>query len=175
MNETLGYLKEYVEKLEIEVPTNLKRIPDKFDELQTNISALTTKVDKLERSKSKIPSDLVALPGQVSSISSYLAKLKVLDELPNILSKVVAAMDRFAHVISSTSQRAGDTSVPSAGQAVPRPITPQTEGEKKKDKGKNAMSQKDITTDEESDSDSDAEKEIKNQKGIEEIAKAEAV
>ncbi|GJY10570.1 hypothetical protein Tco_0378755 [Tanacetum coccineum] len=63
-------LKEYIEKLEIKVPTNMKEIPDKFVELQTTISALTTKVDKLEGSKLEILANLVALPGQVSSINS---------------------------------------------------------------------------------------------------------
>ncbi|GJS89976.1 hypothetical protein Tco_0772612 [Tanacetum coccineum] len=54
LNGTLGYLKEYVEKLEIDVPADLKGILDKLVELQTSISALTTRVPSLKGFKLKL-------------------------------------------------------------------------------------------------------------------------
>ncbi|GKB49563.1 hypothetical protein Tco_0900316 [Tanacetum coccineum] len=75
------------------IPTELKDLPRKFKAMNETL-ALTTKVDNLEGSKLEIQVDLVALHGQVSSISSQLAKLNVLDAISTILDKVVAAMDR---------------------------------------------------------------------------------
>ncbi|GJX43429.1 hypothetical protein Tco_0260105 [Tanacetum coccineum] len=55
-----------------------------------------------------------------------MSKLKVLDALPSLFSKVTEALDRFANAIESASQKAGDQSVLSAGQAG----TQHAEGEK---------------------------------------------
>nr|GEX35436.1 hypothetical protein [Tanacetum cinerariifolium] len=60
---------EYVEKLEIDVPADLKGIPDKLAELQTSISALTTRVTSLEGFKMNIPANLLALPNAISLAS----------------------------------------------------------------------------------------------------------
>ncbi|GKC72564.1 hypothetical protein Tco_1118447 [Tanacetum coccineum] len=109
---TLGDLKKYVEQLEIEVLGELKDLPNKLQDFQASISVLTTKVASLEGLKLYIPARLLPLPGQVSSISSQLTKLRVLDAIPSMLGKVVAAMDRFAKAIDPASQKAGDQSVP---------------------------------------------------------------
>ncbi|GKB83425.1 hypothetical protein Tco_0950320 [Tanacetum coccineum] len=169
-------LKEYIEKLEIKVPTNMKEIPDKFVELQTTISALTTKVDKLEGSKLEILANLVALPSQVSSISSQVAKLKVLDAIPTIPGKVAAAINRFAHAIFLSLYAAinrGDTAADKESNSdfdsESRPSGTLEELSKTKpikkftyiiESGKRHQMPKE---------------EIKNPKGIKELAKAESI
>ncbi|GKB24557.1 hypothetical protein Tco_0863958 [Tanacetum coccineum] len=97
INGALGNLNEYVEKLEIEVRTDLKEL-------------------KLE-----ILAGLLALPDQVSSINAQLIKLKALDAILSILGKVATAMDKFTNSINSASKKAGDHSVPSAGQVGTQP------------------------------------------------------
>ncbi|GJX85659.1 hypothetical protein Tco_0336433 [Tanacetum coccineum] len=109
---TLGDLKKYVEQLEIEVLGELKDLPNKLQDFQASISVLTTKVASLEGLKLYIPARLLSLPSQVSSISSQLTKLRVLDAILSMLGKVVAAMDRFPKAIDPASQKAGDQSVP---------------------------------------------------------------
>ncbi|GKB54441.1 hypothetical protein Tco_0905194 [Tanacetum coccineum] len=148
INEALGNLNEYVEKLEIDVRTDVKGIPEKLEEFQTSISVLTTKVASLEGLKLDILAGLLALPDQVSSINAQLIKLKALDAILSILGKVATAMDKFTNSINSTSQKAGDHSVPSAGQLhiiiSPTKAIPQTEGEQVKDKGKKVMSHEEM-------------------------------
>ncbi|GKE35773.1 hypothetical protein Tco_1455095 [Tanacetum coccineum] len=95
----------------------LKALPNKLEEIQSSISALTNKVAFLEDFRLEIPARLLALTGQVSSINAQLTKLKVLDALLSPLDKFVVAMDKFAKAIKSTSYKAGDHSVPLAGQA----------------------------------------------------------
>ncbi|GJV42638.1 hypothetical protein Tco_1421078 [Tanacetum coccineum] len=126
INEEIGDIKIYVEELEVEIIGDLKELPGKLEEFQSSILALTKKATALENLKLDLPARLLALPGQVSSINVQLSKLKVLDALRSLLNKVTKALDRFAHVIESTSQKYGDTSVPSAGQAGTQPA----EGEK---------------------------------------------
>ncbi|GJV26979.1 putative RNA-directed DNA polymerase [Tanacetum coccineum] len=118
-------LKTELAKL-LTVPSYLKTLPDKLEEFETSILTLTTKVASLGDFRLEIPAGLLALLGKVSSIHAHLIKLKVLDALPSLLDKVDAAMHMFAKAIDSTSQKAGDNSVPSAGQANTHP----TEGEK---------------------------------------------
>ncbi|GKD02114.1 hypothetical protein Tco_1177088 [Tanacetum coccineum] len=126
INGAVGDLKQYMKKLEIEVPSYLKTLPDKLEEFETSILTLTTKVASLGDFRLEIPAGLLALLGKVSSIHAHLIKLKVLDALPSLLDKVDATMHMFAKAINSTSQKDGDNSVPSAGQADTHP----TEGEK---------------------------------------------
>ncbi|GJY15258.1 hypothetical protein Tco_0385680, partial [Tanacetum coccineum] len=85
------------------LPTELKNLPSKFDRL--------------------IEEDFLSLPGQVASVQ---AKLKTLDALSGLLSHVTKALNKFDQVLDSTSSKAGDQSVPSAGQADTMPA----EGEK---------------------------------------------
>ncbi|GKE14433.1 hypothetical protein Tco_1422010 [Tanacetum coccineum] len=125
INKAVGDLKKYVEKQEIKVPCDLKVLPEKLEELQSSVSVLTLVV-ALENIKLDLLAGLLALPEQVSSINVQLSKLKVLDALPSLLNKVTKALDRFATTIESTSHKAGDTSVPSAGQTG----THSAEGEK---------------------------------------------
>nr|GFB34441.1 hypothetical protein [Tanacetum cinerariifolium] len=79
------------------------------------------------------------------------SKLKVLDEIPDILNKVFASLDKFANAISSASQIDENLGVPSTSQN-----TPQTEGEQIRDKGKKVMSQEEVA-EEQFDSDYDVE------------------
>ncbi|GJV96879.1 hypothetical protein Tco_1548456 [Tanacetum coccineum] len=117
INRAVGNLKKYMDKLEIEVPGDLKKLPGNLEEFQSSILVLTTKVVALENFKLDIPGGLLALPRQVSSINDQLSKLKVLDALPSLTNRVVEALDQFATAINSTSHKADDQSVPSVGQA----------------------------------------------------------
>ncbi|GKA43877.1 hypothetical protein Tco_0736601 [Tanacetum coccineum] len=127
INGAVEDIKKYVEELEVEIPGELKELPGKLKELHV-------------------------LQKQVSSINVQLSKLKVLDALPSLLNKVIKALDRFAHAIESSSQKASDTSVPSAGQADTRPAegenplktTLQPEGEQVKDKSKKVVSHEEM-------------------------------
>ncbi|GKD02319.1 hypothetical protein Tco_1177293 [Tanacetum coccineum] len=74
-------LKRYVEELEIKLPRDLKEIPTKLEEFQSTISSLTKQVVELNKLKLQVPAGLLALPGQVSSITALLSKLKTLDPL----------------------------------------------------------------------------------------------
>ncbi|GJR44465.1 hypothetical protein Tco_1312568 [Tanacetum coccineum] len=85
------------------IPTKLKEIPSKIIDINGAVAAL-------ENLKLDLPAGLLALIGQVSSINVQLSKLKLLDALLSLLNKVTKALDRFAHAIESTSQKAGDTS-----------------------------------------------------------------
>ncbi|GJV95422.1 hypothetical protein Tco_1546999 [Tanacetum coccineum] len=151
INRAVGGLKKYVEELKFEIAYELKVLPEKLEEFQSFISVLTSK----------------------------LSKLKVLDALPSLLNKVTEALNRFAHAIESTLQKAYDTSVPSTGQAGTQPaegenplnITAQPEGEQVKDKDKKSFSHEEVD-EEESESESDAEKKIK-QTVKADVAKAE--
>ncbi|GKA65153.1 hypothetical protein Tco_0764860, partial [Tanacetum coccineum] len=70
-----------------------------------------------------LPSKLNELTGEVASVQ---AKLTNLDALPSLLLNVIQALNKFAQVLNYASLKAGDQSVPSAGQAD----TMLTEGEK---------------------------------------------
>nr|GEY97588.1 hypothetical protein [Tanacetum cinerariifolium] len=121
-----------MEKLEIEVPSDLKVLPRKLEEFQSSISIFTSKVDTLKNIKLDIPVGLLALPEKVSSINAKLTKLKVLDAIPSLLNIVAEALDS------------------------PPKTTLQTKGERVRDKGKKAISHKEVTK-KESDSDSDVD------------------
>ncbi|GJV08241.1 hypothetical protein Tco_1345897 [Tanacetum coccineum] len=156
------------------IPTELKDLPRKFKAMNGTL-ALTTKVDNLEGSKLEIQVDLVALHGQVSSISSQLAKLKVLDAISTILYKVVAAMD--SEVEQSKDKRK-------------KAMSQEYVVNKESDRDSNAESRPTGTLEESSKSKplkkityitetgekhQMTKEEIKNQKGIEEFVKADAV
>ncbi|GJV47825.1 hypothetical protein Tco_1438037 [Tanacetum coccineum] len=91
LNDIYGEFKElkrYVKTLEIELPWDLKEIPTKLEEFQSTVSSLTKQVDELHKLKLEVPAGLLALPGQVSSITAQLSKLKTLDALPSLLNRV---------------------------------------------------------------------------------------
>ncbi|GJY73212.1 hypothetical protein Tco_0477643 [Tanacetum coccineum] len=93
------------------LPTELKDLPSKFNELTE------------ETLHWEIPAEFLSLPVQVASVQ---AKLKTLDALPGLLLNVTKALNKFTQVLDSASLKAGDQSVPSAGQADTMPA----EGEK---------------------------------------------
>ncbi|GKB84303.1 hypothetical protein Tco_0956575 [Tanacetum coccineum] len=95
---------------------------DEKDEIHatTNDETENTLVLKSLSPKS---SQIQELTNQVASVQ---AKLKTLDALLGLLLNVTQALNKFAHVLNSASSKAGDQSVPSAGQADTRPA----EGEK---------------------------------------------
>nr|GEX79215.1 hypothetical protein [Tanacetum cinerariifolium] len=78
----------YVEWLEVEILRELKTIPKKIREFQSALSSLTKQDVELRNQKLEVLAGLLALPGQVSSITA----------------------------IESTSQTTGDTRVTLAGQ-----------------------------------------------------------
>ncbi|GJT36076.1 hypothetical protein Tco_0926495 [Tanacetum coccineum] len=84
------------------LPTELKDLPSKFNELTEEVKGLKKQV------------------------ASVQAKLKTLDALPCLLLNVTKALNKFAQVLDSASSKARDQSVPSAGQAD----TMSAEGEK---------------------------------------------
>ncbi|GKD77708.1 hypothetical protein Tco_1340329, partial [Tanacetum coccineum] len=89
------------------------------------------------------------------------AKIKTLDALPSLLSKVTEVLDRFTQVIEQASHKASDQGVPSTGQ---------------EDKEKKAISSKDAKeegTESESDDTNLTVDQIKEQKKLEELAKAD--
>ncbi|GJV74661.1 hypothetical protein Tco_1506245 [Tanacetum coccineum] len=107
----------------------LKDLPSKFDELNEEIKWLNKQVHELEI---ELPGDLKEIPTKLEEftkklqVASVQAKLKTLDALPGLLLNIIKALNKFAQVLDSTSSKAGDQSVPSAGRADTMP----DEGEK---------------------------------------------
>ncbi|GJU02639.1 retrovirus-related pol polyprotein from transposon TNT 1-94 [Tanacetum coccineum] len=105
--EELKDLKKYVHELEIELPVDLKEIPTKLEEFNSTVSSLTKQVAELKNLKLKISAVLLALPGQVSSITAQLSKLKTLNALPSLLNRVTEASkeDTAYHRLDFTRKR----------------------------------------------------------------------
>ncbi|GKD36070.1 hypothetical protein Tco_1251579, partial [Tanacetum coccineum] len=132
------------------LPTELKDLPSKFNELTEEIKGLKTQVHELEielpKELKEIPTKLedftktaTSLTSQVAEmktlqwelpeaflslpekVESAQAKLKTLDALPSLLLNVIKALNKFAEVLESTSTKVKDQSVPSAGQADTMP------------------------------------------------------
>ncbi|GJS18224.1 hypothetical protein Tco_0412696 [Tanacetum coccineum] len=137
------------------LPTELKDLPSKFNELTEEVKGLKQQVYELEikllGDLKEIPSKLEDFTKTVTSLTSQVAelktlqwklsaefvslpvqvasvkaKLKTLDALPGLLLNVTKALNKFAQVLDSASSKAVDQSVPSAGQADTMPA----EGEK---------------------------------------------
>ncbi|GKB02953.1 hypothetical protein Tco_0831042 [Tanacetum coccineum] len=121
--EEVKELKNQVHKLEIELPGDLKEIPTKLEDFTKTVTSLTSQVVKLKTLQWELLQKFVSLPGHVASVQ---AKLKTLDALPGLLSHIIKALNKFAHVLDSTSSKARDQSVPSGSQADTMPA----EGEK---------------------------------------------
>ncbi|GKC23704.1 hypothetical protein Tco_1025854 [Tanacetum coccineum] len=156
---------------------------------------VNAKKDGAKQVHAEEPKETEDASGQVSSIQ---AKIKTLDALLSLLSKVTKALHRFTKVVEKASHKASDQGVPSADQAVTHPAEgrrtqnklqsfsysnkelkkispkspPQPEGELiKKDKGKKAVSSKDAGK--EGEHIHLTANQIKEQKRLKEIAKAE--
>nr|GEY76471.1 hypothetical protein [Tanacetum cinerariifolium] len=96
------------------LPTKLKELPSKFNEL-------TEEVTKLKTLQWELLAEFLLVTTQVKVIQ---AKLKILDALPSLLHKVTNALNQFTQAIASKKTK--DNSVPLAGQAGTQPA----EGEK---------------------------------------------
>ncbi|GJV41501.1 hypothetical protein Tco_1419941 [Tanacetum coccineum] len=92
------------------LPTELKELPSKFNELTKEVKGLKKQFHELEI---KLLGELKEIPAKLEDFTNT-AKLKTLDALPSLLNKVTNALNRFAQVI--TSNKTEDDSVPSAGQ-----------------------------------------------------------
>ncbi|GJU05134.1 hypothetical protein Tco_1121564 [Tanacetum coccineum] len=108
------------------LPTDLKDLPSKFNELTEEIKGLKIQVHELEI---KLPKELKEIPTKLedftktdTSLTSHVAELKTL----YLLLNVTKTLNKFIEVLESVSTKAGDQSVPSAGQADTMPA----EGEK---------------------------------------------
>ncbi|GJZ11430.1 hypothetical protein Tco_0546189 [Tanacetum coccineum] len=109
------------------LPTELKDLPSKFDELTKEVKGLKKKVHELEI---KLPGDLKEIPTNLEDFTKTVtnlqvalvqAKLKTLDALPDLLVNVTKALNKFAQVLDSASSKAGYQSVPLVGQADTKP------------------------------------------------------
>ncbi|GJV38374.1 hypothetical protein Tco_1410851 [Tanacetum coccineum] len=109
------------------LPTELKELPSKFNELTKEVKGLKNQVHNLEielpEKLKEIPTKLEDFTKTVKSLTSQ-AKLKILDAFPILLHKVTNALNQFAQAIASKKTK--DTSVSSVSQASTQPA----EGEK---------------------------------------------
>ncbi|GKC99982.1 hypothetical protein Tco_1170257 [Tanacetum coccineum] len=127
--------------MEMEIPEDLKDIPNKLNTFTSTVSSLTSQVAELKTLQWELLVEFLGLPSQVSSIQE---KLKTLDPLPSLLNKVTDTLNRFATIMENASPKTTNKSVPLVGQAGASPI----EGEKNtKDADKaNLKQQLTITT-----------------------------
>ncbi|GKC05541.1 hypothetical protein Tco_0997151 [Tanacetum coccineum] len=107
--ENVGKLRELIEGLELDFPVDPKGIPTKLDELTNNISTLTLRFDKLEGIKLYLLTDLVALLGSISKITKQILRIKILDVIPDVINKVVFALDKLYDVVSSIFNKRGSS------------------------------------------------------------------
>ncbi|GKA43561.1 hypothetical protein Tco_0736285 [Tanacetum coccineum] len=123
-------LKKHVQEMEIKLPMDLKDIPNKIETFTSTVFSLTTHVAELKTLQWELPREFLGLPRQVSSVQEHL---KTLDALPSLLKKGTDTLNRFATIVENASPKR----------------TAQTKGELiKKDKGKEAMSSKDVEEEE---------------------------
>ncbi|GJS45156.1 hypothetical protein Tco_0595277 [Tanacetum coccineum] len=98
------------------LPTKLKDLPIKFNELTKEIKGLKTQVHELEielpKELKEIPTKLEDFTKTATSLTSHVAELKTL---------------KFTEVLESTSTKARDQSVPSAGKADTMPAEAEKE------------------------------------------------
>nr|GEV18960.1 retrovirus-related Pol polyprotein from transposon TNT 1-94 [Tanacetum cinerariifolium] len=91
------------------LPTELKDLPSKFNELTKEIkgtaTSLTSQVAKLKTLQWELLKEFHSLPAKVESAQ---ARLKTLDALPSLLLNVAKALNKFVEVLESTSTKAGD-------------------------------------------------------------------
>ncbi|GKF76755.1 hypothetical protein Tco_0229225 [Tanacetum coccineum] len=87
----------------------------------SSITSLTSQVADIKNLQLELLAEFLALSRQVTSIKVQMSKLKVLDTLLSLLNRVTESLDMFAQARESASHKAGDQSVPSAGQACTHP------------------------------------------------------
>nr|GEW15982.1 hypothetical protein [Tanacetum cinerariifolium] len=156
-------LKKLVNELKVELLTKLKEIPLKLEDFTKIVTSLTSQVADLKTLQWELPKEFLSVPTNVANVQ---AKLKILDSLLSLLGKVTDALNRFAQVFKNASQRAGETSVPSAGEADTMTSSSQIEREHiKKDKGKKIMFLNDAE-DESTECGSDDDDESRNMSGF---------
>ncbi|GJY57031.1 hypothetical protein Tco_0456146 [Tanacetum coccineum] len=146
-------LKKYVEKLEIELPRDLKEIPTKMEKFNSTVSSLTTQVSELRTLQWELPAEFLVVPGQVSSVQSNMSKVKVLDALPSLLSKAKLAL---ILLMRRRTQDKPQSPIYSNKELQKMLKSPQSEREPINNKGKEAMTHKEIK-EEESETDSEPE------------------
>ncbi|GJR70986.1 hypothetical protein Tco_0017051 [Tanacetum coccineum] len=108
--------------MEIEFLRDLKEIPRKLETFISTISSLSSYVAKLKNIQWELPAEFLNLPSQVSSVQE---KLKTLDSLPSLLHKVTNTLNRFATMVEN-ALGATSINVSSVGKTTASP----TEGEK---------------------------------------------
>ncbi|GJS45160.1 hypothetical protein Tco_0595281 [Tanacetum coccineum] len=118
LTEEVKGLKKQVHELEIELPGDLKEIPSKLEEFTKTITSLTSQVAELKTLQWELIEEFVSLHVQVESVQ---AKLQTLDALPGLLLNITKALNKFAQVLNSVLSKAGDQSVPLAGQVDTMP------------------------------------------------------
>ncbi|GJY47072.1 hypothetical protein Tco_0436135, partial [Tanacetum coccineum] len=143
------------------LPTELKDLPSKFNELAEEVKGLKKQVHELDI---ELPGDLKDIPTKLEDITktvaSVQAKLKTLDALPSLLLNVTKALNKFAQLFQKRAEKnAEKENLNNQQQKVPPIITTtiqmqtpvqnipksssQPEGEHiKKDKGKKAIIKK---------------------------------
>ncbi|GKA94018.1 hypothetical protein Tco_0816004 [Tanacetum coccineum] len=92
------------------LPTEMKDLPSKFNELNEEIKGLKAQVHKLEikppKELKEIATKLEAFTKTITTqVESTQAKLKTLDALPSLLLNVTRALNKFAQVLESTSSK----------------------------------------------------------------------
>ncbi|GJS34481.1 hypothetical protein Tco_0532863 [Tanacetum coccineum] len=92
----------------------LKEIPTKLEDFTKTATSLTSHDAELKTLQLELPKKFLSLPAKVKPAQS---KLKTLDALPSLLLNVTKALNKFAEVLESNSTKAGDKSIPLAGQA----------------------------------------------------------
>ncbi|GJU59992.1 hypothetical protein Tco_1064970 [Tanacetum coccineum] len=112
------------------LPTKLKDLSSKFNELTKEVKGLKQQVHELEI---ELPRDLKEIPSKLEDFTKTVAlvqaKLKTLDALPGLFLNVTKVLNKFAQVLDSTLLKAGDQSVSSAGQADTMPAKKNAEKE----------------------------------------------
>ncbi|GKC98340.1 hypothetical protein Tco_1168615 [Tanacetum coccineum] len=114
------------------LPTKLKDLPSKFNELTEEVKGLKQQVHELEI---ELPGELKDIPSKLEDfykdyhqsyitslqVASVQVKLKTVDALPGVLLNVTKSLNKFAHVFDSASSKTVDQGVPSVGQADTMP------------------------------------------------------
>ncbi|GKB33798.1 hypothetical protein Tco_0873199 [Tanacetum coccineum] len=143
------------------LPTELKDLPSKLNELTGEVKGLKKQVHELEI---ELPGNLIEIPTKLddftknvtsltSQVASVQAKLKTLDALPSLLLNVTQALNKFAQLFQRRAEKNAEKE--NLNNQQPKPTTPPaTTIIPPKDKGKKAMSSKDaeeVSTKSESD------------------------
>ncbi|GJZ49343.1 hypothetical protein Tco_0603533 [Tanacetum coccineum] len=91
------------------LPTELKDLSSKFNELTEEVKGLKQQVHEL---KIELPRDLKEIPSKLKDFTKTVTSL---------LLNVIKILNKFAQVLDSASSKVEDQSVPSAGQADTMP------------------------------------------------------